>query len=68
MIADTFGLLPIKIFPIGLWNADIEDLWVPMALYSNPFLNNSAKKFSMQFILDLVGDIFHSEHQPHSFF
>ena len=68
MIADTFGRLPTKIFPVGLWNADIADLCVPMDLYPNPFLNNSAKKFSMQFILDLVGDISHSEHQPLSFF
>ena len=39
-----------------------------MVLYSNLFLNSSAKKSNILFISDLVRDIFRSEHQPHQFY
>ena len=39
-----------------------------MALCSKRFSNNSAKNFTMQLILDLVGDISYSGHQHDYFF
>ena len=66
--ADTLGWLPNRIFPTGSWDADFANLSVPTVLYFNSFSSNSAKRSSISFISDLVGDISRSEHQSHHFF
>ena len=68
MRPDTLGWLPNRIFPTGSWDADFADLSVPTVLYFNSFSSNSAKRSSISFISDLVGDISSSEHQSHHFF
>ena len=48
---------------IGLWNADIADLYDPTVLYSKPLSKRSAKKSKMQVIGDLIGEILRLIHQ-----